>query len=276
MQAKPPVASVVITAPESVPSEHAPGVWRTELNTTFTTDISLNPDPVTVYVAPTGPCAGLTVIAGDVIVNGAVPVSWVKPDPVAVTVYGVPDAVPEIVTVQLKYPGPAPTVAPHVPIVAPAPIVVVIVSPGLNPDPATKTDVPLGPCVGVSVMGGSLGDWAAVADPEELGAAGIGVGEGEEPIEKLRPSTETVEVRPTELTVELAGEVITVEGSFAPPEEDGEASTAPTEASAAAPSMMIDTTMTSPMARLRGDGGRAFIPPLGDENYGVPERPIQE
>jgi hypothetical protein len=246
------------------------------LNTTFATAISLNPDPVTVYIAPTGPCAGLTVIAGDVIVNGAVPVSWPRPDPVAVTAYGVPDAVPEIVTVQLNAPGPV-TMAPHAPIVAPAPIVVVIVSPALNPlGAATKTDVPLGPRVGVSVMGGSLGDWAAVADPEELGAAGIGVEEGEEPKEKLRPSTETVEVRPTELTVGLDGEVIPVEDPLAPEEEDGEASITPTEASAAAPSMMIDTTMTSPMARLRGDGGRAFISPLGDQDYGVLEHPIQE
>ncbi len=148
--------------------------------------------------------------------------------------------------------------------VAPAPIVVVIVSPWLNPDPATKTEVPLGPCVGVSVMGGSLGDWAAVADPEELGEAGIGVGEAEESIEKLKPSTETAEARPSELPGELAGEVIPVEDAFAPPEEDAEARTTPTEASAVAPSMMIDTTMTSDMARLRGDGGRAVIPGLGD------------
>jgi hypothetical protein len=276
VQAKPPVASVVITVPESVPSEHALGVWRTELNTTFATDITLNPDPVTVYVAPTGPCAGLTVIVGVVIVNGAVPVSWPKADPVAVTVYGVPDAVPEIVTVQLKSPGPPPTVAPQVPIVAPAPMVVVIISLCTNPDPATKTDVPLGPCVGVSVMGGSLGDCAAVADREELGAAGIGVGGGEEPIEKLKSLTETVEVRPAGLTVELAGKVIPVEDPFAPPEEDGEASPAPAEASMAAPTMIIDTSVTSPIVRFRGDRGRAFIPPLGDQNYGVPERPIQE
>jgi hypothetical protein len=43
-------------------------------------------------------------------------------------VYGVPDAVPVIVTVQLNVPVPD-TVAPHAPIVAPAPIVVVIVTP---------------------------------------------------------------------------------------------------------------------------------------------------
>ncbi len=86
MQTKPPVASVVITPPETVPSEHATGVWRTELNTTFATDNTLNPDPVTVYVAPTGPCVGLTAIVGVVIVNDAVPESWPMADPVAVTV----------------------------------------------------------------------------------------------------------------------------------------------------------------------------------------------
>jgi hypothetical protein len=42
------------------------------------------------------------------------------------------------------------TVAPHAPMVAPAPIVVVTVFPGVNPVPDTPTDTPLGPWVGTS------------------------------------------------------------------------------------------------------------------------------
>jgi len=73
VQTKPPVASVVMIPPENVPSEHALGVWRTELNRTIAADDTLNPDPVTVYAAPTGPCVGVIVIVGVVIVNDADP-----------------------------------------------------------------------------------------------------------------------------------------------------------------------------------------------------------
>ena len=112
-----------------------------------------NPLPDAVTVTPLGPCVGTSVTAGVVIVNDAVALSKLPSDPVAVTVYGVPDAVPEIVTVQLNVPVPD-TVAPHAPIVAPAPIVVVTVAPGVNPVPDTPTDTPLGPCVWLSVIAG--------------------------------------------------------------------------------------------------------------------------
>ena len=58
-----------------------------------------------------------------------------------------------IVTVQLNVPVPD-TVAPQVVIVAPELIVVVTVTPGVNPLPNTVTDTPLGPCVGESVITG--------------------------------------------------------------------------------------------------------------------------
>ena len=48
----------------------------------------------------------------------------------------------------------AETVAPHVPIVAPDPTLVVIVFPGVNPVPETEIDTPLGPCDGESEMAG--------------------------------------------------------------------------------------------------------------------------
>ncbi|MGA3022187.1 MAG: hypothetical protein ABSE66_05200 [Thermoplasmata archaeon] len=86
VQTKPPTASVVIIVPENVPSEHATGVWRTELSRTIAFDDTLNPDPVTMYVAPTGPCVGTSVTIGAVTVNVAVALSKLPSDPVAVTV----------------------------------------------------------------------------------------------------------------------------------------------------------------------------------------------
>jgi hypothetical protein len=90
--------------------------------------LGVNPVPLTVTMIPVGPCVGVSVITGVVMVNDVVALSLPPSDPAAVTVYDVPDAVPEIVTVQLNVPVPD-TVAPQVPIVAPAPIVVVIVAP---------------------------------------------------------------------------------------------------------------------------------------------------
>ncbi len=55
VQTNPPVASVVIAVPTYVPSEHPLGVWNTPLKETAAPDETLNPEPVTVYVAPTGP-----------------------------------------------------------------------------------------------------------------------------------------------------------------------------------------------------------------------------
>jgi len=64
VQTKPPVASVVIVVPAWLQSDPPVGVWSTELNETVAPDDTLNPDPVTVYVAPMGPCAGFTEIVG--------------------------------------------------------------------------------------------------------------------------------------------------------------------------------------------------------------------
>jgi hypothetical protein len=65
----PPVEFVVIVVPLAVPAVHPVGVWRTPLNPTVADDDTVNPLPVTVYVAPTGPWAGDTVIPGTVTVN---------------------------------------------------------------------------------------------------------------------------------------------------------------------------------------------------------------
>ena len=101
-------------------------------------------------------------IDGAVIVNGAVALSPSWSDPVAVTVYAVADAVPVIVTAQLNVPVPE-IVAPQLPISAPRLMVVVIVLVGVNPVPETVTDVPLGPCVGESVIPGVVTVNGAVA-----------------------------------------------------------------------------------------------------------------
>lgn len=125
------------------------------------------------------------------------------------------------------------------------------------------------------MIGGSPGGWAAATNPEELGAPGEGIGEGEETTTALEPSTETVWAWPAGSTAEVVvGEIIAVEDALAPP-EDGPATTTPTEASAAALSMMTDTTMANPTARSRGDQRGAFIPYLGDGIYGVPEHRLQ-
>ena len=92
-----------------------------------------------------------------------------------------------IVTVQLNVPYTV-TVAPHAPIVAPAPIVVVMVAAEVKPVPVTPTDTPLGPWVGLTVMVGVR----AGINPEELGEAGEGVGDGEETTTALEPLRETV------------------------------------------------------------------------------------
>ena len=147
----------------------------------------VNPVPEMRTDTPLGPSVGVSVAAGVVMVNVAVALSEPPSDPVAVTVYGVAEAVPVIVTVQLNVPSPV-TVAPHAPMVAPAPIVVVTVFSEVNPVPDTPTDTPLGPWVGTSVMVGVR----AGINPEELGEAGEGVGDGEETTTALEPLRETV------------------------------------------------------------------------------------
>ena len=54
------------------------------------------------------------------------------------------------------------TGTPHEPIVAPGPIPVVIVIPGVNPVPDTTTDTPLGPWFGLSVIFGVVTVYVAV------------------------------------------------------------------------------------------------------------------
>jgi len=66
---KPPVASVVIAVPTKLQSDPPVGVSGVPPKETVAPDNTLNPDPVTVYVAPIGPCPGVTVIAGVVTVN---------------------------------------------------------------------------------------------------------------------------------------------------------------------------------------------------------------
>jgi hypothetical protein len=93
------------------------------------------------------------VIAGVVIVKPEVALSKLPSEPVAVTVYGVPDAVPVIVTEQLNVPV-AETVAPQLVTVAPVAIEVVMVAPGVNPVPLTVDEAPLGPWAGASEIEG--------------------------------------------------------------------------------------------------------------------------
>jgi hypothetical protein len=88
-----------------------------------TVTLGVNPVPVTVTDTPLGPWTGLKLMIGVVIVNEAVAKSDPPSDPVALTMYAVSDAVPVIVTWQLKLPV-AETVCPQVPMLAPVPMVV--------------------------------------------------------------------------------------------------------------------------------------------------------
>jgi hypothetical protein len=62
----PPEAVVVIAVPVKIhgPPDTPIGVWSAPPKMTSAPDDTLNPVPVTVYVAPTEPCEGFTVIAG--------------------------------------------------------------------------------------------------------------------------------------------------------------------------------------------------------------------
>jgi hypothetical protein len=148
---------VIVTAQVNVPVPDtvAPQleIVAPELIVVLTVIPGVNPLPDTVTDTPLGPCVGESEIAGVVIVNGALALLKLPSDPVAVTVYGVTDVVPVIVTRQLNVPVPD-TVAPQLVIVAPELIVVLTVTPGVNPLPDTVTDTPLGPCVGESVIAG--------------------------------------------------------------------------------------------------------------------------
>jgi hypothetical protein len=110
VQTNPPVPSVVIVVPMIIPSVHPFGVWRAPAKETVTPDETLNPDPVTVYVAPSGPWLGVTTIAGMVTVN-VPPAVW-PPTSVAVTV--VPDVPLGTLNVQLNAPVAFVVIAPNV------------------------------------------------------------------------------------------------------------------------------------------------------------------
>ncbi len=110
------------------------------------------PVPETVTLAPTGPCVGVTVIAGVVTVN--VPVAVLPLTSVAVTV--VPDVPLGTLNVQVN--------APVVPVVREPLVQLVIVTESKTSDdsavdtekpvPETVTLAPTGPCVGVTVIAG--------------------------------------------------------------------------------------------------------------------------
>jgi hypothetical protein len=127
----------------------------TESNTSVDNAVDTEkPVPATVTVAPIGPCAGVTVIAGVVTVN--VPVPVLPPTSVAVTV--VPEAPVGTANVQLNAP-----VAPAVrePLVQLAAAMVLVsktnevnAADTEKPVPATVTVAPIGPCPGVTVIAG--------------------------------------------------------------------------------------------------------------------------
>ena len=106
-------------------------------------------------VPPDGPCVGLSVIAGAVIVNDAAALSKLpsESDPVAVIVY--PPAGPFIVNV---HPLNAPVAFVMHKLgepIDPLPLIEnVIVMSGVNPVPDTFSVAPLGPCVSVSEIAG--------------------------------------------------------------------------------------------------------------------------
>jgi hypothetical protein len=126
------------------------------LNATVADDDTVNPLPVTVYVAPTGPWLGDTVIAGVVTVNDDDALSKLPSDPVAVTV--VPDVPLGTANVQLN--------APVAPVVNEPDVQLGIVTPSNtndastveteNPVPETVTVAPTGPWPGVTVIAGTV------------------------------------------------------------------------------------------------------------------------
>jgi hypothetical protein len=151
--AVPVIVAVQLNVPSVPTTAPQPVIVAPELIVVVIVTPDVNPLPETVTVTPLGPCVGVNVIDWLLIVNDAVALSKLPSDPVAVTVYAVADTAPVIVTAQLNVPVPE-TVTPQLVIVAPELIVVRIVTPGVNPLPVTVTDVPLGPCVGESVIDG--------------------------------------------------------------------------------------------------------------------------
>jgi hypothetical protein len=153
VQTKPPVPSVVIVVSENAPSVHTIGIWRDESKVIVAPDETLNPDPVTVNVAPAGPWLGVTRIVGVVTVN-VPPAVW-PPTSVAVTVD--PDVPLGTLNVQLNDPVASvvsePIVQLEVGITTPSKA-----SPtrpvNEKPVPDTVTVAPKGPCPGVTAIAG--------------------------------------------------------------------------------------------------------------------------
>ncbi len=142
------VADVIVTEQLKVPVAVtvAPHV---EIDAPLLTDVEtvrpgVNPVPETVTVTPLGPWVGASEIDGVVIVKSAVAASKLPSEPVAVTTYGVAEAVPVIVVEQLNVPDPV-TVAEQLVSAAPLEIEAVIETPGVNPVPEIVTVAPLGP-----------------------------------------------------------------------------------------------------------------------------------
>jgi hypothetical protein len=124
------------------------------LNETVAPEVTLNPDPVTVYVAPTGPWLGLSAIAGTVTVN--VPVSDWPPTSVAMTV--VPEVPLGTENVQLNAPVPPAVREPLVQleIVSESNTTDPTAVETENPVPETVTVAPTGPWVGLTTMSGMV------------------------------------------------------------------------------------------------------------------------
>ena len=153
----------MIVVPLYVPAVHPVGVWRTPLNATVADDDTVNPLPVTVYVAPTGPCVGKTVIAGTVTVNVRAVVEVLVATSVPTTLYGPADS---LGTANVHANPPVEFVVIVVPLYVPAvhPVGVwrtplnatVADDDTVNPLPVTVYVAPFGPWSGDSAIVGTV------------------------------------------------------------------------------------------------------------------------
>jgi hypothetical protein len=64
-----PIVFVVMVRPLALPCVQAYGYWKAPAKETVAPGEALNPEPPTVYVAPTGPWLGLSAIVGIFTVN---------------------------------------------------------------------------------------------------------------------------------------------------------------------------------------------------------------
>jgi len=145
---------------------------------------------------------------------------------------------------------------------------------GMNEEPVSTVVLPTIPLVGLIVSTAPANGSRKLepGEAEELGAIEGGFEWREEPTAAFEPPTVTVKV----WLVELAVEPIAVADACEPPDDDAGDTTSPSGPRAAAPSMMIDTTMANPTARLRGDRTCAFIGYLGGGFYGPLGHPLRE